>query len=238
MHAPNSLARRDLGVPDAVRRLKSIQALFMSNALKNLMLDVLQETSGTGADFGALNTAYSTTGANEVTGGAPAYARKGLVWGAAASGAIALTATFPTFDVPAGVTVPWWSGWDAVTVGNFLFMMPLGAALPTPVAAEAGDLAGNTLFSEVHGLVADNRVVFWPGGGTGLPAGLTVGTVYWVIATGLTADVFEVSATQGGAAIDVTDEGGGWVQKCVPEVFGSQGTLTIGSGSIDLAAVV
>jgi hypothetical protein len=237
MHDPTR-EQRNSGVPDAVRRLKNIHALYMSTALKNLMLDVLQEASATGADFGALNTAYSTTGTNEVTGGSPAYARKGLVWNPAAAGSIALAATFPTFDVPAGTTVPWWSGWDAVTTGTFLFMMPLGASLPTPVAAEAGDLAGNTLFSEAHGLTTDNRVVFWPGGGSGLPAGLAVGTVYYVIATGLTVDVFEVSLSSGGTAVDVTDEGGGWVQKCVPETFGAQGTLTIGSGSIDLAAVV
>lgn len=219
------------------QRLRPYFDVFISNTMKNLMLEALDEALSTGADFGSLHTAYSTTGTNEVTGGSPAYARKGLTWGAAASGVKALTAS-PVFDVPASTTVAWWGGWDASTAGNFLFMMPIGAVAPTAIACEAGDLAGNTIFSEAHGLSADNRVVFWPGSGSGLPAGLSVGTIYWVIATGLTADVFEVSTTQGGSAVDITDEGAGLVQKCAPETFSSQGTLTITSGSIDLQGVV
>ena len=60
---------------------------------------------GVDTPFGALFTADpGGTGAvvGEVTGGAPAYARKSLVWGAAANGVITATATF---DVPAGTTV-------------------------------------------------------------------------------------------------------------------------------------
>lgn len=224
--------------PSRAADLRPYFDLFLSATAKNLMLDTLDESLATGADFGSLHTAYSTTGANEVTGGSPAYARKALTWGAAASGSKALAATLPTWDVPAGTTVAWWGGWDAVTSGNFLFMMPVGASLPTNMSVDAGDVTANTIQSEAHGLSADNRVVFWPGSGSGLPAGLTVGTVYWVIATGLTADVFSVSTTQGGSAVDITDEGGGLVQKCVPETFSGQGTYALTSASIDLAAVV
>ena len=42
------------------------------------------------------------TATGEVTGGAPAYARISLTWGAPSSGVITATATF---NVPAGVTV-------------------------------------------------------------------------------------------------------------------------------------
>ncbi len=41
-----------------------------------------------------------------------------------------------------------------------------------------------------------------------LPAGIVAGTTYYVIASGLTATAFKVSATLGGAAVDVTDAGG------------------------------
>lgn len=211
--------------------------VFISNTCKNLMLEALDESLGTGADFGSLHTAYSTTGANEATGGSPAYARKALTWGAAASGVKSLTATFPVWDVPAG-TYMWWGGWDAVTVGNFLFMMPLGAGVMTNMSVDAGDVTANTIQSEAHGLVANDRVVFWPGSGSGIPAGLTVGTVYFVIATGLTADVFSVSTTLAGAAVDITDEGAGFAQKCVPETYAGQGTYTLSAGSIDLQGVV
>ncbi len=64
--------------------------------------------------------APGSTGANELTGGFPAYARKALTWGSAASGAKATTATV-TFDIPSGgVTVGYVGYWDAATSGHFL----------------------------------------------------------------------------------------------------------------------
>lgn len=56
--------------------------------------------------------------------------------------------------------------------------------------------------STAHGLVLNDTVVFSTTGA--LPSGLTAGTTYHVIAAGLTADDFEVSATQGGAAINTS----------------------------------
>jgi hypothetical protein len=65
-------------------------------------------------DPGAANTA-----ANEVTGGTPAYARKAIAFNAATGGA-ADDSTAPVFDVPAGTTVNWISGWNtAGTVRYF-----------------------------------------------------------------------------------------------------------------------
>lgn len=223
-------------LPD-LKRLRPYDGLFISNTMKNLMLEALDEALSTGADFGGLHSAYSTTGANELTGGTPAYARKGITWAAAASGAKALAATFPTWDVPAGTTVGWWSGWDAVTTGNFLFMMPIGASLPVLASVEvAADITNNDIFVKAHGFVADTRVVFW---GT-LPTGLAVGTIYFVIATGLTTDSFRVALTSGGTVIDLTGTQpfSFWAQKCIPETFGAQGTYTLSSGSVDLAALV
>jgi hypothetical protein len=53
-----------------------------------------------------------------------------------------------------------------------------------------------------HGLVANNIVVFTTTGA--LPNNITAGTNYYVLATGLTSDDFQVSATAGGVAIDTT----------------------------------
>lgn len=58
-------------------------------------------------DPGAANTA-----SNEVTGGSPAYARKTVAWGSAASGAAAPSGNV-VFDVPAGTTVTYISGWNS-----------------------------------------------------------------------------------------------------------------------------
>jgi hypothetical protein len=72
-----------------------------------------------------------------------------------------------------------------------------GGALTTPF----GVASTNLLTRTAHGLAANDRVVFTAlTGGTGL----VVGTPYFVIATGLTANDFKVSATQGGAEIDFT----------------------------------
>lgn len=67
----------------------------------------------------SLHTASpGTTGANEVTGGSPAYARKAITWTAGAVDG-QYTATVPTFDVPA-VTVTHVGVWTAATGGTFL----------------------------------------------------------------------------------------------------------------------
>ena len=53
-----------------------------------------------------------------------------------------------------------------------------------------------------HTLVAGDQVVFTATQGS-LPTGLASNTVYYVIASGLTADAFKVSDTQGGGSIDM-----------------------------------
>lgn len=53
-----------------------------------------------------------------------------------------------------------------------------------------------------HGFSAGDKVVFT--GGTVVPCGLTLNTIYYVIATGLTTDEFQVSATSGGSSISVS----------------------------------
>jgi hypothetical protein len=58
-----------------------------------------------------------------------------------------------------------------------------------------------------HGFSAGQPVFFRTTGA--LPTGLTAGTIYFVIAAGLTANSFEVSATVGGAAINTSTAGSG-----------------------------
>lgn len=59
-----------------------------------------------------------------------------------------------------------------------------------------------------HGLFAGQPVVFSNTGGA-LPTGLTAGTVYYVLASGLTSSTFQVGATAGGSAIATTAPGTG-----------------------------
>lgn len=86
-----------------------------STSGKNLMLDAW----GTAADFASLHTADpGDSGANEVTGGSPAYARKAHTWNAANAGAMD-NSNAPVFDVPAGTTVSWVGFWSAESGGTF-----------------------------------------------------------------------------------------------------------------------
>ena len=92
-----------------------------SNAGKNLMLNALRGTNPTTpVTHASLHTASpGDTGANEVSGGTPAYARKAITFGAAAAGAID-SSVVPVFDVPGSTTVTHVGFWSALTAGTFL----------------------------------------------------------------------------------------------------------------------
>lgn len=90
-------------------------------------LNVMADAESARVVWVSLHTADpSTTGANEVTGGSPAYARKQAVRNAAAGGVAALTASL-LFDIPAGTTVTHIGYWSAVTGGTFRGSVQLGA---------------------------------------------------------------------------------------------------------------
>lgn len=90
-------------------------ATVYSNAGKNLLLDGF----ASGAVYASLHTGDpSTTGANEVTGGSPAYARKSVTWAAASAGALT-TSNAQVFDVPAGTTIQYVGFWSLASGGTF-----------------------------------------------------------------------------------------------------------------------
>ena len=77
-----------------------------------------------------------------------------------------------------------------------------------------------------HGLSAGNLVVFSTAGS--LPTGLTAGVPYYVLSPGLSANSFEVSATNGGAAINFTGVATGNQYAVTPISFSNGGAfLTI-----------
>lgn len=163
----------------------------------------------------SLHTAYSATGANELAGGS--YARQTITWAAAASRSKASAAAVDV-PVPAGSTVAFIGVWNSAgTV--FRGMVPSGGAQKTYQV----DTTNERILCEGHGLANGKRVVFLPTA----PAGLTVGTVYWVIGvTDADPDHFQVAATEGGAAINLTGAApaGGLLSEIVPEVYAGDGT--------------
>jgi hypothetical protein len=166
----------------------------------------------------SLHTDYSATGANEVTGGSPAYARKAATWGTAASRAKALSAEL-TFDVPAS-TIKWIGRWTALTGGTFLGMGPLqGSEKQFTV-----DPATDVFRAAGHTYLDGDQVVFYAGT---VPAPLVEGTAYFV--RDKTTDTFKVAATAGGAAIDITAQASAAcvLSRIVPATYTAQGTLKV-----------
>jgi len=93
--------------------------------------------------------------------------------------------------------------YDAATVGNLRAVGFLDTDPPIFGTADVGDL----ITAPAHGLVADQRVFVLATPGAVIPTGLAEGTAYYVLATGLTTDAFKLSASSGGAAVDVTASG-------------------------------
>lgn len=173
----------------------------------------------TATTHASLHTAYpGDAGTNETSGGSPAYARLPITW-AAISGTppqFNLSATL-AFDVAAGVTVKWVGGFTALTAGTFKGCAPLGSTLRGVATIQASD---DIFRSDAHGLPNDRRVVFYPVAGETLPTGLTEGTDYFVI--GATTDTFQISLTQGGAAVNLTGDGEVRWQDMVPATDAAQ----------------
>lgn len=188
-------------------------------ARANAILDTEYATN----DKLSLHSAFSASGANELSGGA--YARQTVTY-AAASGRSKASSGNVDFSVPAGSTVAWVGVWNS-TGTTFKGMIANGGS----EMSFQVDLANNRIYCEGHGMANDNRVVFT---GATVPAGLTEGTAYYVV--GVTAgdpDYFQVAATQGGAAIDITAQASAdaKLSKIVLESYAADGTHRISSWS-------
>lgn len=170
----------------------------------------------------SLHTAFpGTTGANEVTGGAPAYAQKAITINAASGGSRLLNAGV-TFDVPA-CTVKWVGFWNAAV---FIGCAPNGGATPFNfMAVPSSDL----VYAVAHGLPANQKIAFFNGTP---PAPLVEGTTYFAVT--VTTDTFQVSATSGGAAIDLTAAAtfGCVVAAITEDVYAAQGTHSLTAATV------
>jgi hypothetical protein len=190
--------------------------MSLTIAAKNTMLNALT------VDTASLHTAFpGLTGANEVTGGSPAYARKAVTFASAAGGSRALSAAV-TFDVPA-TTVRWFGFWVSGTYVGY--------------AANGGtqllfqiDVTNNLVRSTAHGQANGTKISFF---NSTVPTPLTEGTVYFIV--NATTDTFQVSATSGGTAITLTGAGSGCaLSTIVEDVYAAQGSHTLSADSYGL----
>jgi hypothetical protein len=190
--------------------------MSLTTAAKNTMLNALT------IDAASLHTAFpGLTGANEVTGGTPAYARKAVTFGAAAGGSRSLSAAV-TFDVPA-TTARWFGFWSS---GTFVGYAANGG---TQLLFQV-DVTNNLVRSTAHGLTNGTKVAFF---NSTVPAPMVEGTVYYVV--NAAADTFQISATNGGIAIALTATGSGCaLSTLIEDVYASQGTHTLNTDTVGL----
>lgn len=207
--------------------------VYSTNA-KNLMLDHLAAGTVSGGQITHVSLHDGDpgdSGANEISGGSPAYARIAIAHGTgAAGGSISHDGADPVFDVPAGTTVLYVGFWSAITAGTFYGYIPINGGAVDGVGQ--GLNTGDVIEAPAHGLVDNDRVFLQAPVGGSLPAGLVAGTLYHVVSG--TADTFQVSLAQGGGAVVITVDGQVYFQKVIPEVFGSQGTLTLDTSTLKL----
>jgi hypothetical protein len=95
------------------------------------------------------------------------------------------------------------AGSIAISAGGSIATITIPAS--TDIAATGATATASTdlVNKTSHGLAAGDQMYFTTLTGG---AGLALSTKYYVISTGLTADAFSVSATYGGAAVDITSD--------------------------------
>lgn len=167
----------------------------------------------------------------EVTGGS--YARQAITFGAASAGTCSNTGAL-VIPVPAGVTPMVACLYDALTAGNRLGDFGYGSSGQLVRGLGTVDAATDLFLSKAHGLTTDDRVFFSAVNAEAIPTGIVVTTLYFVLAAGLTTDVFQVSTTSGGAALNVTVSGEFLVMKTVLNTFASAGNFNLAIGALVL----
>lgn len=192
--------------------------------------------------YAGLLTAVSNAEAGTVTETTyGSYARQSITFGApaASSGGERIqntnVITFPAKSDAGTVTIIAVGVYDQLTSGNLLDVIFLDDSASLPMICVADEIASNLLRSAAHGLTADHQVRFesTPAGVT-LPGGLAENTTYFVISTGLTADDFSVSTTQGGGAVDISAVGKAIVYHLDPKVVSQNDQPTFAASTLSI----
>jgi hypothetical protein len=143
------------------------------------------------------HTAYpGESGANEQSGGTPAYARAAVAFGAASGRTLTQSGT-ADLDIPAAADHAWFAFWDAATSGNCRAIVPAGGqAMEYSV-----DLSTDVFTTQAaHGIDEDDPIVFY----MGAPGGLTAGVIYYAV--NVTTLTFQVADAPGDYALDITSQ--------------------------------
>jgi hypothetical protein len=164
---------------------------YLSDAEKAITFG-MDTTEITAGSDNVTSVAVETSGARYLE--APAVTFSG---GAGSSAAA-------TASIAGGVV----TGIAVTNVGSAYTSAPtVAVAKPRRTIPTSGITTGtDTIAYTAHGLSAGDVLVYNNGGGASA-TGLTSGTTYYVISSGLTANAFKVSATDGGTTVDITGTG-------------------------------
>lgn len=166
----------------------------MPNNLTDYEENRLLDLSVVSGDFVALMTVIGTdsSAGTEVVGGG--YGRASAAFGAASGSNKASSTAHVFMNMPA-VDLQGWAIFSAATAGNRkwygLFQPRVGTAAAS----------SDTITAAGHGLADGAKVVFQTGYSSG---GTNPATSYYVV--GSTTDTFQVAASLGGAALDLTTD--------------------------------
>lgn len=119
--------------------------------------------------------------------------------------------------------------WDASSAGNLIWRGIFGDD-PYGFTATASD---DVVITHTSAYAVNDRVVVYPVPGRSLPTGLSADTIYYIL-TVPTAGSYTLSATQGGATINITANGSGLLRKLTPQTVNAGNTFQINSGSLKL----
>ena len=145
------------------------------------------------------------SGVTEVTGGG--YARQvNNAWTIAVNqvsntGAV----TFPIATASWGTPIQWFMN-DALTLGNYLCRGPI--VYPNTLVPFIADHTANVVYVPSIGFTNGQNVRFYA---QLLPSGISGNTSYFVITANTTNDSFQISLTNGGAAVTIIADGHGFV---------------------------
>lgn len=201
----------------------------------------LQNSAVAGSFHVSLHTAWPGLTGDQTTSEAAygsyarqAVARSGAGWTVSGNNVTnAALITFP--EASSGNETVFYAGLGSASsgAGNLNFVCPLGTNLG-PFAAD--DVSGEVITIPAHGLSVDDRIAFFADGSElGLPTGITAGTVYFV-KTVPDTNTITISATSGGAAVNITAVGRGIAFKMIGLTITSAPAITpkFAAGDLDV----
>lgn len=207
-----------------------------SDSYENTILDVALGNGTPATMYWGLVSAFTGDGTyTEATGGG--YARVGQTNNStnfpAASGGSKSNGTqvaFATANADIAVDPTRIVGWilaDASSAGNVRYY---GEFVGTPQVFVV-KASTDTFTAIAHGLANGTKVRVWSAGPT-LPAGLAAYTTYYIISTA--TDTFQLSATSGGSAVNVTADGGGLIAVDNSQEYRNGNTFQIAASAVTI----